>query len=290
MLDVSREASLNGAKFPVHVRQEQHTTATSRIRHDVMKLMFVNGANTTLRHEFGSLLVHEGEAVLLPAGRWYSGHPSGTVLTTTAYIDNDFFREHTRWLDVDASLRAAVSEHGAGPLTIELAPSSRCRGSTILQLMLESQRASISVAQRLPSAVDLLTILSAHRHGQRGDHPALQRAVTTIEAHLNAPWSVESLASTCAISASQLSRLFQRHLGTSPARYLREQRANRMAELLITTDDRIDLIARRVGWQGPTHASRVFRNLHGVSPQQYRRSLANESTFMGSDPAFLPDR
>lgn len=107
MLDVSREASLNGARFPIHVRQEQHTTATSRIRHDAMKLMFVSGANTTLRHEFGAVVVPEDGVVLLPAGRWYSGHPSGTIVTTTAYIDNGFFREHSRWLDIDAPLHSA---------------------------------------------------------------------------------------------------------------------------------------------------------------------------------------
>lgn len=270
MLDVSREASLHGARFPVHVRQEQHTTATSRIRHDVMKLMFVSGANTALRHEFGTVVVPEGGVVLLPAGRWYSGHPCGTVVTATAYIDDGFFREHSRWLDFDAALHAAVTEPGAGPVPIDLASSLRVRGRAILQLMLESQRASTSVSQRLPYAVDLLTILATLRYGQGEEHAALQRVMMMIQDHLDTPWSVESLASTCSISASQLSRLFQRHLGTSPARYLREQRAYRMAELLTITDDHVEVIARRVGWQDPAHASRVFRNLHGVSPLRYR--------------------
>jgi AraC-like DNA-binding protein len=49
--------------------------------------------------------------------------------------------------------------------------------------------------------------------------------------------------------------------------------AGRMAEarrLLLHSDERIDIIAERVGYADPTHFIRMFRREHGATPAAWR--------------------
>lgn len=83
-------------------------------------------------------------------------------------------------------------------------------------------------------------------------------------------WSVEMLARHVALSPSQLTRLFNRHLGFSPGKFLRHERIRRMARLLIVTDLSVSEAALRAGWRDSSSACRAFRLDRGVSPAQYR--------------------
>lgn len=269
VVHVSREESLGGMQFPVHIRKEKHTDPTARFRHDVVKLIFMSGASTRLTYKSGTQTVPAGSTVLLPPKQWFSGQPLGTVMTTTAYIDEGFFNEHIRWLEMDRSLLDAVKLPRGEPVTMTLPEPFRRRSWTILELLRDQQTISVATSQRLSYAVDLLAGLSAH-HGRIGEHVALQRALSLIHASMEEPWTITKLADACSISVSQLSRLFQRHLGTSPARFLREQRAHRLAEILSDDTQSVERAARRVGWPDPAHASRSFRQVYGVSPQTYR--------------------
>lgn len=269
---VSREASLGGDQFPLRVRREHHTTVTERIRHDVAKLILLSHGTTTLTHDSGTLAIPEGDAVLLPPGHWYSGEPAGHVVTTTAYIDDGFLREHARWLDIGDEFALPATSHGSAPVTISLSQSGRAQAHSLMHAMLDGQRRTDPTFHRLSHAVHLIALLADQDREPAREHDLVQRAIVLLNEQLDAPWTISALAQACAISVSQLSRLFQQQLQTSPARYLRAQRAHRMADLLISTTDSIETIARHVGWTDPAHASRAFRSIHGVSPQHYRRT------------------
>lgn len=271
MRHVSRTASLNGERFPLHVRQETHAAATQKIQHDVTKLIVVSRGTTTLAHEAGEFRIPEGSAVLLPAGHWYSGHPSGQVVTTTAYIDEGFLRESTRWLDVRGEIARPAASSGSGPIPVNLAPTDRSQFYAVMRALLDGQHRAVPTSHRLSDAIHLIALLSQQNGGRTWESDVIRQATALLNEYLDAPWTIRALAQACAISVSQLSRLFQQHLQTSPARYLRAERVRRMAELLISTDDSIETIAGQVGWLDPAHASRAFRRIHGVSPQHYRR-------------------
>lgn len=103
------------------------------------------------------------------------------------------------------------------------------------------------------------------------EHDVVRRATALLRENLDTAWTITMLAQTVAISRSQLTRLFQQHLQTSPAEFLRTERARRMAELLTSCNDTVEIIAREVGWSDPSHASRSFRQAYGMSPLQYRQ-------------------
>ena len=80
-----------------------------------------------------------------------------------------------------------------------------------------------------------------------------------------------ALADAIRLSPSRLSHLFIRETGVSPVRYLRLLRMTRAARLLNESVLSVKEIMARVGCTDPSHFSRDFRRMHGVSPRAYRR-------------------
>ncbi len=85
--------------------------------------------------------------------------------------------------------------------------------------------------------------------------------------------SLSELATAASVSLPTLHRLFSRYQGVTPYQYLTRQKLNRAAQDLIGTDLLVKEIATKVGFADPLHFSRVFRQVHGLSPLQLRESL-----------------
>ncbi|AZL04297.1 helix-turn-helix domain-containing protein [Brevibacterium aurantiacum] len=70
--------------------------------------------------------------------------------------------------------------------------------------------------------------------------------------------------------------------GRSPAAFLRQLRADRMAELLATTSLTVGEIGAAVGWRDAAVAPRSFKQRYGVAPRIYasscRRYAAKSAT------------
>lgn len=99
--------------------------------------------------------------------------------------------------------------------------------------------------------------------------PQVARAVALLNSEISRSWRVEQLAAAVALSPSQLARRFRTELGISPAAYLRQLRADRMAELLASTRIPVNEAARAVGWANTTIAARAFKWRHGATPRVF---------------------
>jgi len=82
--------------------------------------------------------------------------------------------------------------------------------------------------------------------------------------------TVSDLAKYARMSLSQYAHQFTAQTGISPMAYARNMRINAAKPLLLNTMLSIPVIAKRSGFAHPTHFSRVFRQLVGVSPRHYR--------------------
>ncbi|MEI2805625.1 GlxA family transcriptional regulator [Albidovulum sp.] len=109
------------------------------------------------------------------------------------------------------------------------------------------------------------------RHGTRNPH--LMRAVALVRQNIEDPLSPGRIAGALAISTRQLERLFLRHLGTSPKRFIIETRLMRARNLLVQTDQSITEVAVACGFTTPSHFSKVYRAHFGVSPVAQRSTL-----------------
>lgn len=103
---------------------------------------------------------------------------------------------------------------------------------------------------------------------------ALRLVLELMEHNIEEPLGMDDLARLAEISLRQLDRLFQRHIGTSPARYYLELRITRARRLLLQTCDPITTIAIACGFAGAPHFSRCYREFFGESPSEARRKSA----------------
>ena len=92
-----------------------------------------------------------------------------------------------------------------------------------------------------------------------------------IQEHYTEEVSVEQIAASASISPSECLRCFHDMIGTTPNQYLRDQRAQRAAELLCGTGLRVSEIALQCGFQDASYFARAFRQVYGCGPTEYRR-------------------
>jgi len=103
------------------------------------------------------------------------------------------------------------------------------------------------------------------------DEPdALRRALAWVGASGHEAVDLPELARAAGVSSAQLVKLFKRHLGTTPLRYVWETRTRRGVQLLRETGLTVGEVAHRCGFQTPFHFSRWCRQLHGLPPRALR--------------------
>lgn len=85
------------------------------------------------------------------------------------------------------------------------------------------------------------------------------------------PWTVESLAKEVHVSRATLARRFAAVVGEPPLTYLTRWRMHRAAQRLKYSTDRVEAIAREVGYTSEYAFNRAFARHRGQPPGRYRR-------------------
>jgi len=103
----------------------------------------------------------------------------------------------------------------------------------------------------------------------------LLRAKDRIDAAPHEAWTVIRLAEISAVSPAHFAREFCTAFGLPPHRYLLTRRIERATALLRETDLAITDIALQTGWNSQGTFGRIFRDITGLSPGEFRaRALA----------------
>jgi AraC family carnitine catabolism transcriptional activator len=103
--------------------------------------------------------------------------------------------------------------------------------------------------------------------------PTLRRALALMEATTEEPMSCPAIAEAVGLPLRQLQRLFERELGSSPARHYMQVRLARAHALLQQTDLAVTEIAMSAGFGSLEHFSRVYRARFGLAPSRDRRQI-----------------
>jgi AraC-like DNA-binding protein len=107
-----------------------------------------------------------------------------------------------------------------------------------------------------------------------GADPVVGRALQLLHHNPAHPWTVASLAAATGVSRAALARRFTELVGEPPMAFLTGWRLALAADLLRDPDTTIGAVARQVGYGSPFALSTAFKRVRGVSPQQYRASVA----------------
>jgi transcriptional regulator GlxA family with amidase domain len=107
----------------------------------------------------------------------------------------------------------------------------------------------------------------------------LLRARDRMDAASHEDWPVRRLASVSGVSEAHFARSFKRAFGLPPHRYLLTRRIERATALLRDTDLPITDIAFETGWSSLGTFGRIFRDITGKAPAEFRehdQSVAHE--------------
>ena len=100
----------------------------------------------------------------------------------------------------------------------------------------------------------------------------LRRVIERMR-NLDTELSLQVLAKESGYSRVHFIRMFRAATGYTPHNYLLKLRVDRVRELLANPAWSLTDIALECGFSSHSHLSRVFRQVLGVTPSAYRRSL-----------------
>jgi transcriptional regulator GlxA family with amidase domain len=108
----------------------------------------------------------------------------------------------------------------------------------------------------------------------------VRAVIAFMKGNLHRPLSPAQMAKLVHLSPSHLRQLFKSEIGTSLARYLRQQRMAQAQKLLETTFLSVKEVAANVGITEVSHFVRDFEKAYGVTPARhaarYRRAHGAE--------------
>ncbi|MEK5060831.1 AraC family transcriptional regulator [Paenibacillus sp. FSL H7-0326] len=99
----------------------------------------------------------------------------------------------------------------------------------------------------------------------------IQQSFDYMEAHLEDPLSLESIASHVGFSPYHFHRMFRRQVGMNVADYLRRRRLCYAAQLLLYSDASIIDISLHCHFESQESFTRAFKKLYGMPPGRYRK-------------------
>ncbi|WP_419993716.1 GlxA family transcriptional regulator [Streptomyces boninensis] len=127
-------------------------------------------------------------------------------------------------------------------------------------------------------------VVAPHREGDQTQYAQPARPLPTraqglgpvldwAEARLHEPLTIAELAGRAGMSLRTFGRRFAEEVGTTPLRWLNQQRVARARELLETTDLTVDAIADRSGLGTADGLRQHFHRAVGTTPAAYRRTF-----------------
>lgn len=150
----------------------------------------------------------------------------------------------------------------------------------------------------IANAVARRLVIQPHRDGgqaqfietplaARPDDARIARSMAWVLAHLTESVTVETLAAKAHMSARTYLRHFAGATGTTPIRWLVNQRVQASLALLETSGDPIEKIAAAVGFDTAVTYRHHFNRIMRTSPSAYRRAFRQHG---GDRAAHRPDR
>jgi AraC family transcriptional regulator len=103
--------------------------------------------------------------------------------------------------------------------------------------------------------------------------PCLRRVVERMEADLTADLNLKVLATESGYSRNHFLRMFRAATGFTPHQYLIRLRIKKAQTLMTNRSLGLIDIALTSGFSSHAHLSRVFRQMVGSTPSEYRRTI-----------------
>jgi AraC-like DNA-binding protein len=171
-----------------------------------------------------------------------------------------------------AQVQRALMQLADWGVQVDLAEAERCYKETrvVPQAVYEGM---IRLLQFFASQLGVLANQIVLQE-QSAEPEQITRARRFIEANSQEELSLAAVAHEAGMSMFYFCKTFKKVTGVHFTQYVTRVRVEKARHLLLNQNYRISEIAFEVGFQSLTHFNRVFKNIAGQSPSDYRAQLA----------------
>ncbi len=271
-------------------------------------LVFIKNGHCSFTMDSKKHSVRRGSFILIPANTAYMReHDNGTfcelvyfhfftAAPVRAIPDTDAYERIRQ--QMYAEEKASFAEHADAastcgelymPLVVDMADKYDTMVKLITHIASGYQNSlHYNMLRRSLRFADLLSYLGT-RHietalslGPRqpdstvGQMPLqLQKTIFYIRQNYKNRITISELSSVANVSPQHLIRLFNKHLGTTPIKYINHLRILNSIELLRKSDMSVKEISGELGFENQNYFNRLFKQEEGMTPSEKRRSIRN---------------
>lgn len=243
-------------------------------------------------------LLVSGDFVLIPATYTFENTSAGALtpvgITTPTFIGDGHVRIGSTTGPAEFLMNVGHCEFDTPDkqLIVALLPNEilikgQRRFVTLLELLLdESQARRPGREVVLMRLLQLLLVESLRTHHDlsktAGILQGLQHEKIAIALHLihekpDIDWQIAHLASHCAMSRSSFFAIFNETVGMPPMQYLLFWRMSLARKALLSSTDKIEQIAFRIGYQSASAFNVAFTKYVGMPPGVFRRQKSHDA-------------
>ncbi|GAA3038201.1 GlxA family transcriptional regulator [Streptosporangium longisporum] len=205
------------------------------------------------------------------------------VLASAGLLDGRRATTHWQWADALAARHPGVTVD-PGPIFVRDGNTYTAAGVTSaldLTLSFVEDDHGAEVARKV--AQHLVTYLqrpgnqaqmSMYTATPPSDNALVRQIVDHVTGNLDADLASSTLAAGAGVSERHLTRLFLRHLGQTPARFVRRARTEGAAHLLASTSLPMSAVANRCGFGTTETLRQAFVDRYGIPPSRYRSTAS----------------
>lgn len=239
---------------------------------------FLNSYNLHLIFSGEGYVFHEGERIQMGKGRGFL-YPRGAYQQYGSAQSEPW---DVRWVHFRTEISLPLLEEvdksrgyfftfdlGAG---IESLFDELCRLSAAYETRSEPRFSSL--------LYEILATLLQNSEPLHGSVPlevrhSIRSAADIIHGECEKQWTLETMARLSGYSNYHYLRLFRVVMGKTPNRYLTECRLARAKLLLVSSEQSVAQIALMAGFNQSSYFIKVFKEVEGMPPNQYRRAFGS---------------
>lgn len=243
---------------------------------DYCRLWYVKQGEVRIGMNGNVYTAKEGEMLLLPYGKGV--HISNKGMETLEYISILFELKHDLFVNPFTLCKVPVEVQDVKPIYKQL----------MEEIVTEYNHKQIGYQMSAKAALHTILVQIARNHlalqpwstdAIEAESETALKLLPLMEKLTGEPGmnhSSAALAKLLGVSEVHMRRLFKKHIGLSPQKYIAHYRINQSKSLLIDSDLTIQEIAFRLGFSDSNYFSKVFKQQIGRSPSEYRSSTSSE--------------
>jgi len=251
--------------------------------HDWFELVYVYRGKGTFFIDQTLYSMEAGSMFLIPGNTIHSAFPDSIdPVTSTALFFNPLVMQHTYLGESLALLGCFEQAKRSKTYKLEVGAERQHALEAMIdltqdELLKEQPGYRLAMLLHLQQVLLLLT-----RSMLPGDHPILagstigppwmQQQLASLDNRLSDDLSLAALSREANVTPAHFSRVFKQLTGMNVTEYVTTKRIILAKELLLESDDNVNLIAERCGFESLPHFHRMFRRITGTTPIVFKKN------------------